>query len=264
MKQRKRPPKIVTMNISASGFRDYRSNAERTEIATTFIQSAPYSNISAIFYPSGYLLAKTESEINPLVRPLIRQAKRSKVSFVLGVDLQEIKSYRYASPDFPAMLNAVKNGKIPCFLVVYDATIGKTSILRQRSASSYHAHSKMLPDNVMVPHILDVAGVPVQIIFCGEIYDTRLLSGDAPKTAVILGHRTMTRLTQTMRGKSKRGFTLLNSEHRTGKYGMSFCFKRGEECGYYHKEQIEMVSGFWIELACWKIGARGGIRYISK
>ena len=152
---------------------------------------------------------------------------------------------------------------MPTFLVEFDAGTGTTSLIRQRSATNYQATAKILPDEIMVPRTTEVNGVPVQWIFCGECYDRRLYTADTPKVGIIIGHWTMNRIARSMRLSSELGFTLLNAEHRTTRYGMSFCFRNGKDLSHRHERQIELNDGLWAELAVFEVGERGEVRNIS-
>ena len=257
---RKRP-KIMTMLISSEGFRQQKQNPSKISLALQILDHAKKSRINCVFLPAGFLITSDEHQIKPTLKPILNKAKASSISFILGLDLEEIKRFR--SSDGEKMLDAVSTQSIPCLLAHFDSTTGKTHIIRQRSCTSFQAHARMLSDVVMKPRILDVAGTRMNCITCGELYDSRLFQEMAPTTGIVLGHWTMPRLAKSLKSKGRQGFSLLHSEHRTGRGGLLLCTDRGIDKSIRPSSHIEGERGLWAELAAWEIADNGRINPVK-
>ena len=247
---RKRP-KIMTMLISSEGFRQQKQNPAKISLALQIFDHAKKVNIDSVFLPAGFLITSDEHQIKPTLKPILNKAKASKTSFIIGIDLEEIKGFR--TSDGKKMLDAVSNQSIPCLLAHFDSANGKTHIIRQRSCTSFQAHQKMLSDAIMQPRSLDIAGTKFNWIFCGELYEPRLFKKTAPAAGIVLGHWTMPRLSKSLKSKGRQGFSLVHSEHRTGRGGLLLCTDRGIDKSLRPSVHIEGDNGLWAELAAWEI-----------
>lgn len=255
MKKKIHPKRIATMNVSVSGFRNPRNNRHRIQLALKILDFAKRNKIACLCFPSGFLITSKITKIDPLLVPITEKARQLRISFVLGVDL--IGIFRL-SPDANAsdFLRIVTSQKVPCLLASYNHRTDDLQIARQRSCTGKHARQKLVPDDIMTtPRIMDFGKIKFQIIHCGEVYDSRLFSSAMPVAGIIFGHRTMPRLARTMRVRSEQGFSLLNSEHRTGRNGMLFCYDRGRNKSLHGSICIEH-DDLWAEIAVWELTNR--------
>jgi hypothetical protein len=256
----KRPKTVMTMNVNVEGFRERRDNKRRIAVAIQLIEAAAKAKIDCVCFPAGYLIAKNLREIPIIDRPIVQRAKQLKISFIIGIDTQAINNPSITSADCPAMLRLVKEGNVPCFLTAYSAERGTLHLYQQRTCTHYQAENRMASEWLMedrnTMHLGD--GQSFQIILCGEIYDNRLLDEKAPKAGVIFGHTTMSRLSRTLRLKSQRGFSLINTEHRTGRGGLIFNFDRGYDMSVPSRPiRIADARGLWIDAVVWTLDGRG-------
>ena len=250
---------VMTMNVNVEGFRERRDNKRRVAVAVQLIEAAAKAKIDCLCFPAGYLIAKNLRDIPRLDSPIIRRAKQLKISFIIGIDTQAINNPRITGADSPAMLRLVKEGNVPCFLSSYSAERGTLELYQQRTCTHYQAENRMAPASAMAErHLMHLGENSFQIILCGEIYDNRMLGEDAPKAGVVFGHTTMSRLSRTLRLKSRRGFSLINTEHRTGRGGMIFSFDNGYDMSVYSRPvKIADADGLWIDAVVWTLDGRG-------
>ncbi len=252
--RRKQPVRIATMNVSAHRFRDPRHNPHRIQLAQNLLQLAQSENVDCLCFPAGFLTTCREAKVSALLEPLARTAWSLGVSFVLGVDLAR----NYPDANSPGFMEIVRNGKMPYLLVAFDATTDRLSLTRQRSCTGEHARRKLIPDEIMTaPRMMTPGGACFQIIHCGEVYDRRLFAKDMPRAGVVFGHITMPRLMRTMGACSRRGFSLLNTEHRSGRNGLLFCFDRGIDRSRRGGVCADASEGLWAEMAVWELGSTG-------
>ena len=249
--------RIMTMNVSVNGFRDTTTNPSRIQLAMQILYFAKTNQIDCICFPAGFLISRNITQIRSLLVPMTRVARKLQISFVLGIDGSGIMQLPIDA-NSPEFLRVVEKQKMPCFLFSFNAMTNKSSLIRQRSCTGEHARRKIVPDNIMTtPRTMDLGGASFQIIFCGEVYDRRLFAEAMPKAGVIFGHRTMPRLSKTMSACSRRGFSLVNSEHRSGLNGLLFCYDRGINKSKPCNGNIVVHDELWAEIAIWKLNAKG-------
>lgn len=255
--------RICTMNVSLQTFYESSSNSPRLKLAQKIIRFAAQHQIDCICFPAGFFLFKTLPKAKSFLTPLIRIARRYHISFITGFDLTSILQLP-RDPNSPKTAKTVKQQAMPSFLLSCNVENCKTSITHQRSSTSAHAAMRLVPDDIMLnPRIMDLGGCEFQIVHCGEVYDKRLFSPGMPKAAVVLGHKTMPRLARTLRTKSEKGYSLINSEHRIGRNGLLFCYDRGKNKSVQGSECFVGEDGTWAELAIWELGSRGQFKPIS-
>lgn len=247
------PKRIATMNVSATGFRCPKKNRPKITLALKILEFAHRNKISCLCFPSGYLTTSKIGQIPSLLVPITEKARQLRISFVLGVDL--IGIFRLSSDaNAPDFLEIVAKQKIPCLLASYNYRKHKLQITRQRSCTGEHVRRGLVPDNIMLPPRTVNFGNPhFQIIHCGEVYDSRLFSSRMPKAGVLFGHYTMPRLSRTMRTRSEQGFSLVNSEHRTGRGGKLFCYDRGINKTLHNCRIRIEHDDLWAEIAVWEL-----------
>ena len=249
---------IGVMNFSDTGFNDKRSNSFRIRAAKELLGIAHNKGFHALVFPAGYLISPTESTIKTIASPILRMARKLRMSTIVGVDIAAILGYPDDS-NSPRMLRAIRRGKMPCFLVIYDAGTDSVNIMRQRSATNRQAYERMVPDDIMTPRIMEINGVSVNIIQCGEITDWRLFAEDAPRTAIVTVHQRMARLYRSMQGRSRMGFSLIQSEHRKTRFSLSFLLRKGKDASHRHRGQIDFEGNLWAEVVGFEIEESGRI-----
>lgn len=254
---------VVMTNININGFRDMTMNIPRRKAVLEWMRKLNGCGFNCLCLPAGYFVVKDEKEIRPLIRPILKLARRFRISFILGVDTSAILSFP-EDPNSPKMLRAVRNHKMPCFLCAYSADRDKLEIHRQRSCTSAQARNKILSDEEMSEaRFMPLGGSGFQIILCGEVYDERLFDEGRPRAAVVFGHVTMPRLARTLAAKSRLGFSIINTEHRTGRGGRLFCFDKGRERSVVARPCVigdANDKGPWIDMAVWELDKRGSFR----
>ncbi len=217
---------------------------------------ASEKNISCLCLPAGFFLLKSLSEHKKLLYDTTRRAFEHGVSVVLGID--EDKPILRRRPNSPAFLEAVRNQTIPSYLYAYNATTDEVSISHQRSSTPTHAYLKLVPDeNMLSPRVLELGGYKLHLIHCGEMYDDRLFSPGMPKAGIVIGHKCMPRLTRSLKSKSRKGFSLINTEHRFQPGGMLFCFNDGDNMSRKSHNLIDDGDGIWIDIALWRLCKNG-------
>ncbi len=223
---------------------------------------ASENNISCLCLPAGFFLLKSLSEHKKFLSDTTRLAFEHGVSFVLGID--EDRPILRRRPNSPAFLEAVRNQSIPSYLYIYNAMMDEVSISHQRSSTPTHAYLKLVPDGDMLsPRMLELGDCKLQLIHCGEMYDDRVFSSNMPKAGVVVGHKCMPRLTRSLRGKAKKGFSLINTEHRFQSGGMLFCFNNSDNMSVRSHNLIDDGDGIWIDIALWRLCKNGRLLPIS-
>jgi hypothetical protein len=214
---------------------------------------ASSNQISCICLPAGFFLLKSLSEHQNLLSEMTRSAWEYGVSFILGMDKD--KPILRRRPNSPAFLETVRKQAIPTYIYAYNALKDEVSISRQRSCTSTHSYLKLVPDEIMLtPRAMNFGELDFQIIHCGEVYDPRLFSPDMPKAGIVFGHKTMPRLSRSLRYKSMKGFSLINTEHRWQSGGMLFCYNDGDNLSVQSHNLIDSdADGIWIDIALWRL-----------
>ncbi len=257
MKEKPIPKRIATMNVCGIGFRKPPQNPARLQLALKILDFAHRNKVSCICFPSGFLTTAKIDKIPPLLVPVTGKARELRIFFVLGVDLSSI-SRLSPNPNAPDFVETVLKQTMPCLLAAYDHRNNALTITRQRSATTEHVRRGLVSDEIMMnPRIMDLGSARFQIIGCGECYDDRIYSPGIPtKAGIIFGHFSMPRLSRTMRCRSEAGFSLVNSEHRTLRGGMLFCYDRGKNKTFHNCRKYVEHGDLWADLAVWELTER--------
>jgi hypothetical protein len=251
------------MNVCAARFRDTRHNTARIRFAQELLSLSSSRNIDCLCFPSGYITTSKIDRIVPLLEPLTRTARKSRISFIMGIDLTAILNLS-ADANSPEFVEIVRKQKMPCLLASFNGETTRLSLTRQRSCTGEHARRKLVSNEIMrVPRIMTLGDVCFQIVHCGEVYDRRLFSKGMPKAGIIFGHYTMPRLSRTMSACSRMGFSLVNTEHRSDTGGLLFCFDRGASKIKHCDLHIDHGDDLWAEMAVWELNNAGRFRSVQ-
>jgi hypothetical protein len=101
------------MNVCTTRFRDTRHNTARIRFAQELLQLASSKNITCLCFPSGYVTTSKIDRIVPLLEPLTRTARKSRISFIMGIDLTAILNLP-VDANSPEFVEIVRKGKMPC------------------------------------------------------------------------------------------------------------------------------------------------------
>ena len=249
--------RILVSNVDATTFRKKRYNKSKIALAQTLLHFAHQAHIDLICLPSGYLITPNKSDIISLTKPILRLAKQYNIAITLGIDLTEITTFP-DDPNSTRMLKAVTSGMMPCFMATYHTSLQKTILTNQRSCTPYQSTQRLAPDHIMQPRTISLNGIAFQLIQCGEIYSNVLFNESAPKAGVVCGHWSMPRLSRTLAVKGALGYSLINSEHRSGENGLHFCNDRGQNKSVYNCRHFE-EGHIWANAAVWELTEKGRI-----
>lgn len=249
--------RILVTNVNAMTFRKKRYNKNKIDLARTLLHFAHHTCIDLVCLPAGYLITPNKSDIISLTKPILTLAKQYNIAITLGIDLTEITTFP-DDPNSARMLKAVASGMMPCFMATYHPSLQKTILTNQISCTPYQSIRGLVPDNIMQPRIISLNGIALQLIQCGEIYSKTLLSESSPKAGVICGHWSMPRLSRTMAVKGNLGYSLINTEHRSGKNGLHFCNDRGQNKNVYNCRHFEEGQA-WAGVTVWELTEKGRI-----
>ncbi|MBN2713159.1 MAG: hypothetical protein JXR97_12125 [Planctomycetes bacterium] len=243
--------KIVTLYGGGIGFRERESNPLRLDHALLVLRQATRWNADAVIFPAGYFTVTRESETTGLLEPIFRMARKAGIAVAVGVDQAKANRLTVAG-----LGRVVRNYDLPCFLYTYEPDEDRYQVWRQRSGTSENAYAQLASDwLVKESRSIMVKGCRIEFIFCGEIYDDRIIAGIVnrkPSVAVCTGHMAMSRFGRTLKRLLPTGLNLLLSEHRNAWNGLHFAVSR--------KKDISIRGGLlvwddylWSELRLWEI-----------